>query len=94
MWEPRLKSQRVKGREREAGREVRRGVSKRERVAMAPEERREVVMLVVRMRVLRDIVGGVGVYVAGRFVMGFWIFNFSLRVDYLGFVFVVGGGCS
>jgi hypothetical protein len=45
MCEPRLKSQRVKGRAREAGCEEMRGTSKRERVAMPPEARKAVDML-------------------------------------------------
>lgn len=44
MCEPRLKSQRVMGRAREAGWEEIMGTSKMERVAMLPEARRAVVM--------------------------------------------------
>lgn len=44
MCEPRLKSQRVMGRAREAGWEEMMGTSKMERVAMLPDARRAVVM--------------------------------------------------
>jgi hypothetical protein len=45
MWLPRLKSQRSMGRERDAGCDFIMGMSKRERVAMLPAERRAEVML-------------------------------------------------
>lgn len=54
--EPRLKSQRVRGREREAGWERRRGASKRVSVAMPPEERRAVDMLVIWRACVVDMV--------------------------------------
>ena len=45
MCEPRLKSQRVEGREREAGWDWSSGTSKRDRVAMPPEATRATEML-------------------------------------------------
>ena len=45
MCDPRLKSQRVGGRDREAGCDWREGTSKRERVAMPPEATRAMEML-------------------------------------------------
>jgi hypothetical protein len=45
MWDPRLKSQRVMGSEREAGCDCSSGTSKSERVAMPPDARRAVDML-------------------------------------------------
>lgn len=50
MCEPRLNSQRIEGRERDAGCDFSSGTSKRLRVAMPPEARREVVMLNVWIR--------------------------------------------
>lgn len=70
MCEPREKSQRVRGREREAGCEEMRGTSKRERVAMPPLARRAVEMLKSsRARVEDTIVGGGE---RGRFVRYVW----------------------
>ena len=45
MCDPRLKSQRVEGRDRDAGWDWREGTSKRERVAMPPEATRAMEML-------------------------------------------------
>ena len=56
MWEPLLKSQRVDGRERDAGWDWSSGVSKRERAAMAPEVRRETEMLAVLTAVVREAI--------------------------------------
>lgn len=60
MCEPRLKSQRVEGRERDAGCDLRRGMSKRERVAIPPAARREVEIEIVLMIVVvvEDILVG------------------------------------
>lgn len=59
MCEPREKSQRVRGRAREAGCDEMRGTSKRERVAMPPEARRAVEMLKSsRARIEEDMVCG------------------------------------
>jgi hypothetical protein len=55
--DPRLKSQRSWGREREAGCERRRGMEKAERAAMPPEVRRAVVR--VRIWMGFDMVGWV-----------------------------------
>jgi hypothetical protein len=54
-WLPRLKSQRSRGSERDAGCERRRGMSKAERVAMPPEVKRAVEMVMIWMAF--DIVG-------------------------------------
>ena len=55
MCEPRLKSQRIIGRERDAGWDLRNGMSKRERVAMPPDARRAVVMLMIWMGCMADM---------------------------------------
>lgn len=52
MCEPRLKSQRMEGRERDADWDLRRGTSKRERVAIPPAASREVEIEIVWMRVV------------------------------------------
>lgn len=56
MCEPRLKSQRVMGRERDAGWDLRRGSSKRERVAMPPDARRAVEILRIWIVCVADMV--------------------------------------
>lgn len=56
MCEPREKSQRVRGREREAGCDFRMGTSKRERVDMPPALRRAVETLRAWRAVVEDIV--------------------------------------
>ena len=56
MCEPRLKRQRIRGSEREAGCDWRAGMSKRERLAMPPEAIRAVEMLRVWMRVVDGVV--------------------------------------
>ena len=50
MWEPRLKSQRVWGRDCEAGSAWREGTEKKVRAAMPPEARRDREMLNMRMK--------------------------------------------
>lgn len=60
MCEPQLKSQRVMGRDRDAGWDWSSGMSKRVRLAMPPEAIRAVEMLKVLIRVvvvLADILG-------------------------------------
>lgn len=57
ICEPRLKSQRVMGRERDAGWDWRRGTSKMERVAMPPAARRAVLMLTTWRNWVVDILG-------------------------------------
>ena len=47
MCEPRLKSQRMEGRDRDAGWDCSSGISKSDSVAIAPLESREMVMLAV-----------------------------------------------
>lgn len=54
MCDPRLKSQRIDGREREAGWDWSSGMSKRDRDAMPPEQRREVAMLTVLIESVVD----------------------------------------
>lgn len=71
MCEPRLKSQRVMGRARDAGWEEMMGTSKMERVAMLPEARRAVVMLriwIAEEEEEEDIVGEGG-GIVGRLVL-------------------------
>lgn len=72
MWEPRLKSQRMEGREREAGWDWRMGTSKRLRVAMPPAARREREMEEAwRIVVMVDIVTG-GSWVGFVEALEFW----------------------
>jgi hypothetical protein len=54
MWEPREKSQRREGSERDAGWDCSSGISKRERVRMPPEARRAIELLAI----CRDVVNG------------------------------------
>jgi hypothetical protein len=56
MWEPREKSQRIMGSERDAGCDFRRGISKRERDAMPPDAMRAVEILSIWMVCVADIV--------------------------------------
>lgn len=69
MCEPREKSQRTVGRERDAGWAFRLGMSKREKEAMPPEARSAVVMLRI-WRVWRVDIFGVG---GGGDVVGFGV---------------------
>lgn len=55
MCDPRLKSQRMEGREREAGWLLRRGMSKRDCVAMPPEASNAVEMLRIWTTCVADI---------------------------------------
>lgn len=66
MWDPREKSQRVRGRAREAGWEDIMGTSKRERVDMPPAPRRAVDMLKTWRAwddaMMRCLIDGFGVF--------------------------------
>lgn len=65
MCEPRLKSQRIWGRERVAGWDWRAGMSKRERVAMPPEAIKAVEMLRAFMRVVVVVADILGLKIVG-----------------------------
>ena len=58
MWDPREKSQRTMGRERDAGCDFRMGMSKREKEAIPPEAMRAVVMLRTSSMWVVMVVGG------------------------------------
>ena len=63
--EPRLKSQRIWGREREAGWDWRVGMSKRERLAMPPEAIKAVEMLSAFMWVVVVVADILGLKIVG-----------------------------